>query len=464
MRFFSRLWQQVFFYSLVLIVASGAMGIFLVHDNLMNKASSVVVAFTSDVRNALTGQTPAEADRFLQRFNNQEARFWIEDERGILLAGERFGGRAGKDWEPHLLNLEHSGEIALWQTEFKNSLFMAIAPCALKGRDATLYAIYMPFPVPPLETVLSPGIITIALITGLLALWMARKVGGPLRRLQREVSEISGTLRLNHVTVSGSGEIADVARAINRLVGGLRRHITGMNKLVLNISHELRSPITRMALAVEMVGEGMELLKQRKSNGDPHEESVINLAEKNFEALRRELVHMDSLIGSTLLSSKLDVQDPGDLRETVSLSALCENTAERYETMFRQAGIRFMRGIDSGITVTGDATLLVQVITNLLDNAVKYASGPEPLVRLHLAREKGQAVIDVENTHAPLPREALDHIFDAYFRYEQRTGTGVGLGLSIVQKIVLLHRGKVMAENTETGLRFRLSLPLRVGG
>ena len=464
MRLFLPLWQRVFVYSLVLILASGAMGIYLVHDNLLSKASSVVIAFTAEVRNAMADHSPEEADAFLARLNNQEARFWVEDSRGILLAGQRYADRAGKDWADYIYNDRQVGEVTLWQTEFKNPLFLAITPCTLRGRDATLYAAFMAFPVPPLETLLSPGIITVALITGLLAFWMARKVSRPLRRLQREVSEISGTLQLRNVTVAGTDEIAEVASAINRLVDGLRRHMTGMNHLVLNISHELRSPLTRMALSVEMIGDGLALLKEREEEADPQRRAVIELAERNFEALRQELEHMDTLIGGTLTSSKLDVQDPGDLTETVSLSRFCENAVKRYDATFRQAGIRFMHCIDEGLNATGDATLLMQVLSNLLDNAAKYASGPDPQVRLRLYSKKGWAILEVENTHAPLPREAIEHIFDAYYRYGQPTGTGVGLGLSIVQKIMLLHGGSVSAANTGTGVLFRLSLPLLASG
>ncbi|MDL2210330.1 HAMP domain-containing histidine kinase [Desulfovibrio sp. OttesenSCG-928-O18] len=460
MRLFTRLWQRVFVYALILILAASAMGMLLLDRNLTDKASAVVLAFTSEIRKALDGQTPEEADRFLARLNNQEAKFWLENEHGILLAGRRFAERSGAEWREFLHDEHVSGAVTLWRTRLKTPMFMAIAPCALKGEKATLYAAYMAYPIPPLETLLSPGIITVALITGLLALWMAMKVGRPLRHLQEEVAHITGTLRLRNVSVTGSDEIADVARAVNRLVEGLRRHITGMNQLVMNISHEMRSPLARMAIAAEVIGEGLAVCRRRGAGDCERDEAVLRLAEKNFEALRQELEHMDNLIGGTLLSSKLDVQDPGGLTESVSLSALCASAVERYEETFRHAGIRFSHTIADNITATGDGTLLMQLLSNLLDNAVKYASGSEPGVQLQLWREAEEAVLTVENTHAdPLPKEAIEHLFEPYFRYEQRAGTGVGLGLPIVQKIATLHGGTIRVENTATGILFRLCLP-----
>jgi HAMP domain-containing protein len=89
-----------------------------------------------------------------------------------------------------------------------------------------------------METLLSPGIISLLLITGVLAIWIALRVGKPLRRLQEEVSQVSAApAHLNHVTVTEFNEVADVSRAINRLVDKLRTHIDGMNQLVLNVSH-----------------------------------------------------------------------------------------------------------------------------------------------------------------------------------------------------------------------------------
>ena len=459
MRFLPRLWQRVFLFSLVMILISGAMGFFLVHDNLLNKASSIVTSFTIEVRNALASQDPDQADIFLRRFNQKDARFWVEDSRGILLAGDRFAGRAGKDWGEYLLMVRHSGDVVLWQTTLENPLFLGISPCSLKDREATLYAAYMAFPVPPLETWISPSIVTIALITGFLALWVARMVSRPLRRLQEEVSEISGTLQLRDVTVVGSGEVADVAKAINRLVGELRRHVSGMSQLVLNISHELRSPLTRMTLSAEMIGQGLELLKAR-TDDTPEQKAVINLAQKNYNALLQELEYVDSLIGETLLSSRLDMKDLGDLTERVDFSALANNTAERYEAVFRQVDVRFMHNITKGIAIIGDGTLLVQLLSNLLDNAAKYADGPEPRVRMSLVREEGKAVLRVENTHEPLPESVLEHLFDAYYRYDQQTGTGVGLGLAIVLKIAELHGGNVATMNGGLGVAFRVTLPM----
>lgn len=462
MLIFKRLWQRVFIYSIVLVIVAGATGVYLLKDNLEEKAATAVTSFTVELRNALKGLNAKEAEQLLGRFNTREAKFWLEDGQGNLLAGKSFADRPGKDWKEHLRTVRRADDLALWRTDLEEPLFLAIVPCKLREQSATLYAAFMPFPSPPLETLLSPSIITLLLITGLLALWIALRVGGPLRRLREEVSRVSGSpAQLGHVTATGFDEVADVAAAINRLVDSLKIHIESMQMLVVNASHELRSPLTRIGFSVDLIGEGLALCARHKTELSEQDGATLRLAQTNYTALCRELDHMNRLIGDTLFAGALSVRERSELTAAISLSEACASSAERFAPVFGQADVRFIWAVEPGLAVLGDETLLTQVLSNLLDNAAKYASGPEPQTWLQLVKENGQALLSVESTHAPLPKEAMEHLFDPYFRYRQPIGTGVGLGLPIVQKIVLLHGGRISADNTSRGIRFRISLPLR---
>jgi signal transduction histidine kinase len=417
MRLLSSLWQQIFVYSLLLIVFSGAVGMYLIHGNLDRQSASMALDIALRARSALTGASEEDAKNLLLTFNRQKIRFWIEDENGALLAGKPFAGLDGDDRAERLGESFASGDVTVRHTLLDNCQFLASAPLDLRGERGplrvTLYAAYIGFIQPPLESVLSPSLLTLALITGLLALWMARKVSMPLRRLQREVNSITSALRLRSVTVSGSDEIADMARAVNRLVKELQQHIDGMNHLALNISHEMRSPLTRLALAVEMVGEGLDVLRRLDKKGDPDDEEVTLLAEKNLEAIRLELDHMARLVESTLASSRLEVMSPGDITGRVSLGKLRRNAEERFVSVFEQAGVRFSSSMGEDMEVVGDETLLMSALSNLLDNAAKYAAGPNPEAELRLYRNSGMAVLEVRNTHPPLPEDVLRHAFDA---------------------------------------------------
>ena len=461
MAFFRRLWQRIFLYSIMLVLVVGAMGAYLINKNLTDEAVTVVIAFTSELRKAMTGQSMEEADGLLRRFNNQEARFWLEDAQGTFLGGERFADRSGRDWSGRISRARHAGDVRLWELEQNRPRFLAVTVCELRDGKVLLYAVYMPFPVPPLGTMLSPGIISLLLITGMLALWIAVRVSRPLRRLQQEVSQVSvSPTQLRHVTVAGFDEVADVSQAINCLVDSLQNHIGSMNRLVLNVSHELRSPLTRIGLSVAMIGEGLDLCARCGDGLEERDKAVLRLAQTNFSALRRELEYVDNLIGDTLFASKLAVRERGELTEIVPFSAICTSIAEGFMPVFRQAEVRFILSVDPGIHVLGDTTLLTQVVSNFLDNAGKYATGEEPRIWLRLFRKDGCAILSVENTHSHLPPEVIQHLFDPYFRYEQQTDTGSGLGLPIVREAVLLHGGDVSVENTSQGILFNVSLPL----
>ena len=461
MRVFKRLWQRIFIYSFLLVLAASAAGFFLLNKNLTNKASSVVITFTQEMCKALTGQSVDEAARLLMRFNNHEAKFWLEDAQGALLAGRRFEGRQGKDWANDLHSPQYVDKLVLWETTLQKPLFLASIPCDLQDERSTLYATYMPFPSPPLETLFSPGAITLLLITSLLTLWMAVRVSAPLQKLQKEVARISSKPdELRHVSETGCDEIVDVSRAINRLVDSLKGHIGNMNDLVLNVSHEIRSPLTRMNFSTEMLSEWLSLCKQRESSLSPQEQKALKLAESNVTAIHKEISHLNKLVGDTLFAGKLALREPDELNAEVSLSTLCTALAERFSAMHNQKGIRFVWSIAPDVSVRGDSVLLSQVVTNLLDNAVTYVEGVAPKVQLRLSVEKETILLSIENTHTFLPQTVLDRLFEPYFRYEQKIGTGTGLGLSIVQNIVILHGGHIDVENVKDCVCFIVSLPL----
>lgn len=469
MKRFPHLWQSIFVYSLVLILVSLGMGDFFHRSNYEDKAMNMALGVSSELRRALNGQPLAAANIFLLAFSKNQNKFWLEDDQGKLIAGERLNDVSGKELQSPLQGKKKGEGVQLWEAAPKESRLLVVAPLELKDTSATFYTLFSPPPDNAFDVGMYKEIVTIAVIAGLLALWMAYAVCRPLRQLQREVWEITGSLPLKKVTVSGSDEIADVAFAVNRLVDGLTRYITGMRQLISNISHELRSPLARMALSLEMIGEGLASGCPAEGPLEPSREQQrrehkARLAQKHFLTMQEELVHMDKLIGKTLLFTTVDVRDPDTLTAGLPLSQLCTKASFRYETTFQQAGLRFGYDIEPDIAVRGDETLLMQLLSNLLDNAVKYSGDAGEPVRLNLARQGDEAVLTVENGCEPLPAESVERLFEPFYRHEQNTGTGVGLGLSLVQRIAALHGGRVSAEGIDRGLRISVRLPLLGNG
>ncbi len=303
------------------------------------------------------------------------------------------------------------------------------------------------------------------LVVGIaLALWMAWSVSRPLRRLRDEVREMSEAGPEHTVTVSGKGEIADVAGAVNAMADSLALHIRAMRSLVTNISHELRSPLARANLALGIVEEslppGYTLPPDvRDEDGADPADAKKRMAAKYLTALQEELAHMETLISTTLLTQKMEVQHESIAMALLDFSSLCENVWKRYKIMFQRSALVPAGSITPGLLVSGNKTLLMQLLTNLLDNCLKYTSkGGE--IRFSLGVRSGKCLLCVENSYDRVDEAKLDHIFDPFYRIDQATGTGVGLGLSLVQKTAKLHGGEIMAVPTEIGLCICMQLPL----
>jgi two-component system sensor histidine kinase CpxA len=228
------------------------------------------------------------------------------------------------------------------------------------------------------------------------------------------------------------------------MADNLARHIRGMRELVANISHEMRSPLARVQVSLAMLEEEVP--------GGPKTANRLAL-------IREELEHMNKLIGTTLLTSKLDLQAPSRPEGPVAFSDLCLEACRRHAPLFLKEGLDFTQEIQKGIAFPGDETLLATLVSNLLDNAARYTEA-EGSVFLRLSEDGGNAVLAVENSHAPLPDELRSHIFEPFYRGGVATGSGTGLGLSLVRKIAQMHGGDVTADNAGGSVRFTARLPL----
>lgn len=475
------LWQRIFAYSLVLIVLSQS-AVFLLHTYSVDKEQSkrFITDHSRSMASALDGLNISSASAVARVFNRKYNRVWIEDKDGNILGGNASEeGRAvtAKLWGLPLAEfalLEHDGGEIRYVTVAPITLQGVVAPHAdrpqadPKGlfplqesradmeqtevssvqrltKEARLCMSFSPPKRPDRWTMFFQGIIILSFIGVLLAFWMARRVSKPLRALRGEVMEIAGGNLEKHVTVTGKDEITDVAVAVNHMADNLAKHIRSMRELVANISHEMRSPLARMQVSLAMLEEDME---------------KNSAAASRVTLLDEELSHMNKLIGATLLSSKLDLQSTKELTEKVAFSELCTEMCRRHSPVFADKNVQFSHSVHEDISFAGDETLLATLVSNLLDNAAKYTETGGH-VALRLTQLDNKALLEVENTHQPLPETLLAHIFDPFYRGNTiATGSGVGLGLSLVEKIAALHHGNVVAVNTETGAMFVVTFPL----
>jgi two-component system, OmpR family, sensor histidine kinase RstB len=272
-------------------------------------------------------------------------------------------------------------------------------------------------------------LIAAALIIGLVAFPIVRQLTGRLERLRRGVDSLGGGDLSARVAVEGRDEIASLAASFNRAANQIEQLILANRSLLANASHELRTPLARIRLALEML----------KQNADA----------KTKAGLEQDIAELDQLVDEILLASRLDTVSHPEAREDIDLLALAAEECARYDDVH-------LEGIP--LKVQGDPRLLRRLLRNLLENAKRHGVPP---TQVRLQREAGSAVMKIwDNGPGPAPAE-FEHLFTPFYRRrDSQSGTGNGLGLSLVRQIARRHGGEARCTSMDDGRScFVITLP-----
>lgn len=264
-----------------------------------------------------------------------------------------------------------------------------------------------------------------------------------VRRLTRRLESLKqgverfGAGQLNYrVAVTGRDEVAAVADSFNVAAARVEALVHSHQSLLANASHELRSPLARMKMAVSMLDEAAPVQRDRLKR-----EIDTNVAE------------LDALVEEVLLASRLDAAKTLAQHERVDLLALAAEEAARFDADVEGAGS------GAALAVNGDERLLRRALRNLLENARRYG-GDE--VSVLLERDGDRANVKVCDRGPGVPETMRERIFEPFFRlpgHAEQAG-GVGLGLSLVKQIAERHGGQVRCEaRAGGGSCFLLALP-----
>lgn len=290
------------------------------------------------------------------------------------------------------------------------------------------------------------SIVFVALAGGILA---TRSAVVPIRRLTQAVRRIIRTGRTDaRVPLSGAqgsdDAIDELTTLFNSMLDKIEGLVTTMRGALDNVSHDLRTPLTRLRGTAEMALAGPADL-------DHYRESLADCVEESD----RVLVMLDTLMDiSEAESGTMQLQ-----REPVRLADIVERAVDLYHDVAEAKGVKIeMKGrapSSSGddpterrapfhdVAVTGDRTRLEQVVANLIDNAIKYTP-PGGRVDVEIERDGPHAVLRIRDTGVGIPADELPRIWDRLFRGDRsRTERGLGLGLSLVKAVVEAHGGTV---------------------
>jgi signal transduction histidine kinase len=255
-----------------------------------------------------------------------------------------------------------------------------------------------------------------------------------LELLQQGV-EAFGAGALHHrIQAEGSDEVAAVAHSFNRAAERIETLVQTHQRLLANASHELRSPLARLRMAVEMF----------ESAGPAQRASLKTEIDTNVSEL-------DALVEEVLLSSRLDAGAAVDVRDRIDLMALLAEEGARLDVPLQ----------GDNDPIWGNERLLRRAVRNLLENARRYA-GDEVLLQVQASPKPGFVDIRVCDRGPGVPEDQREKIFEPFYRmpgHAEREG-GVGLGLSLVKQIAQRHQGSVFCEpNSGGGSCFVIRLP-----
>jgi signal transduction histidine kinase len=302
-----------------------------------------------------------------------------------------------------------------------------------------------------------PGLVIAVLSSGFVCYFLAWYMTKPVARLRAATQQLAAgdlTARAGNPNSRRGDEIAGLVRDFDTMAGRLETLVKAQSRLLNDISHELRSPLARLNVA-------LGLARQRSG---PESASML-------ERIELEASRLNELIGRLLTLARLEDGEQRVPPTPVFLDEVVLNVTEdaEFEAQARHCHVR--SDIPAGVwEVRGEASLLHSAIENVVRNAIRYTREGTS-VEIHLERSQNssgaEAVVSVSDCGSGVPPDALEKLFQPFYRLDDDRGRqtgGVGLGLAITERAVRFHGGRVAAFNrAEGGLRVEIHLPLLPG-
>jgi signal transduction histidine kinase len=302
--------------------------------------------------------------------------------------------------------------------------------------------------------------IAMTLMMGLVGgLFMSRNMLARVDEINKSSQDIMGGDLSRRLPIAGTGdELDQLGRNLNAMLDQIEALMIGMRQVTDNVAHDLRSPLNRMRNRLEVT-----LLQ----NMTPDEYRHV---------LERTILEADHLLTTFNALLMIARAEAGSLRESmtnVDASAIARDAAELYEPVAEESGFAIRVDVKDGLLVRGNRELLSQVLTNLLDNAIKHgkwlddaepsdAKGEMPTIDVAVdLNAQGRVEMSVADHGPGIPEHQYGRVLERFVRLESSRNTpGSGLGLSLASAVARLHGGRIDFADNEPGLKVKLSLPV----
>ena len=342
---------------------------------------------------------------------------------------------------------EHGSETATaWIQDWQGSplhYFFIVKPIALAGRNgfAILGSPFDPYGLNGrlLLTMFLGSVFTLAIaITG--GLWLADRAMRPVHAITQAARTISETDLNRRLNMNGKDELAELANTFDGMLARLQAAFERQRQFVADASHELRTPLTIVNL---------ESSRALASKRTPDE------YQRALGIIRSENEFMSHLVNDLLTLARMDAGQLAMEKKQLDLSDVALEAVERLGSLAERKNVRLETGELPEVNITGDRRYLLQMLTNLVENGIKYMVGDERRVRVETGLDGDSAWVRVSDTGAGISPEHLPHLFNRFYRVDEARSRseaeqqgGTGLGLAIVDWIVKAHGGVVCVEST----------------
>ncbi len=331
--------------------------------------------------------------------------------------------------------------------------FFIAAPIVVEGQVRGVIEaspVYRAFRMPSLwRPLVLIGVIM--LIAGVASGPLARRISLPVERLTAVVRRFGeGDLSARVTPPRGrwqkwehrhrpSDELEQLTRAFNEMAERIETLVRGQKELLANVSHELRSPLARMRVA-------LELLPRDASNT------------ARLDDVEADLVELDRLIEDVLTAARLEASGLPAHLGAVDIGELFAQLVARAEHDPATAGKAVRAADGEGIVITADGALLKRALWNLVENAAKYGAPP---IELGAARDGGMVLLSVKDAGPGIPPAERERVFEPFYRGDKaRTpGSGFGLGLTLARRVAEAHGGHITVDGATFTLRVPASPP-----
>lgn len=295
-----------------------------------------------------------------------------------------------------------------------------------------LYIISPLYPVKSTVAILRVQLIYITVIAALLALTLALYLASRISRPIKEITNSAAEMGKGNYGVKFKGghysEITDLADTLTNASRELEKTDMYQKDLIANVSHDLRTPLT-------MIKSYAEMIRDLSGDNPPKRES-------HLAVIIDETDRLNTLVNDMLNMSKMQSRSIALERSNFDLKKTAESILNSFEILAEKEGYQFKFNCPSSVIINGDEAKIKQVLSNLVNNAVKYC-GEDKTVIINIKKTSRKMRCEVIDHGAGIAPDEINHVWERYYKsstHHVRPTEGSGLGLSIVKEILTLHK------------------------